>query len=365
MAVPDRDRAKELLSEHWKAVVRGEAAPTVDPEIRERIEALFASEGLPFNYCPLTQLLGKLTDHRLDALCLQRGDNSATHWDPRSFATSVVVPWVRDNQNVIGTSADPYVSKPLRRPRILPSPPDVRPNTLPLWGALHHVLSAVEGRNDPAYTAEVFRAVLVVVNGKLQSQQFEYPVLSSVSLEQTLFLVRGLLDASQAGEHAMSIVAALFVVAGRRFGLWDVVRREESTTSDRASGMVGDIECRSGERLVFAAEVKERQITLADVRSFEEKLSRSRLTEALLTGPSVRQQDAEGIRERLHLMWTRGINLYQHSLEHIVAVTMSLAGEEGRCDFVAEIGKDLDSYAHTSGRLAWHGLLEGVLGGDR
>lgn len=64
-------------------------------------------------------------------------------------------------------------------------------------------------------------------------------------------------------------------------------------------------------------------------------------------------------------MWTRGINLYQHSLEHIVAVTMSLAGEEGRCDFVAEIGKDLDSYAHTSGRLALHGLLEGVLSGNR
>ena len=275
---------------------------------------LFASEGLPFNYCPVTQLLGKLTDHRLDALCLQRGDNPEPHWDPRSFASSVVVPWVRDNQNVLGTSADPYVSKPLRRPRILSNPPDVRPNTLPLWEALHHVLSAVEDRNEEAYTAKVFRAVLLAINEKLQGQQFDYPILRSISLEQTLFLVRGLLDASQAGEHAMSIAAALFVAAGRRFGLWDNVRREESTTADRASGMVGDIECRSGERLVFAAEVKERQITLADVRSFEEKLDRSDLTEALLTGPSVRQQDAEGITERLHLMWTRGVNLYQHSL---------------------------------------------------
>ena len=70
--------------------------------------------------------------------------------------------------------------------------------------------------------------------------------------------------------------------------------------------------------MVFAIEVKERQITLADVRSFEEKLVRGDLTEALLTGPSVRP-DADGIKERLHFMWARGINLYHHSLDPIVA----------------------------------------------
>ena len=365
MAVPDRDRAKQLLAQHWEDVVRGYATATVEPEVRRRIEELFASEGVSFTYCPLTQLLGKLTDHRLDALCLQRGDNSKRHWDPRSFATSVVVPWVRDNQDVLGKSPDPYVSNPLRQPRILPNPPNVRSNSLPLWESLHQVLSSVEERNDPAYTAEVFRAVLEVVKDKLQSQQFVYPALPRVSLEQALALVRGLLEASQAGEHAMSVAAALFIVAGRRFGLWDDVRREASTTADRASGMVGDIECRSEGRLVFAAEVKERQITLDDVRSFEEKLGRSNVTEALLAGPSVRQQDADGIATRLHLMWTRGINLYHHSLEHVVAVTMSLAGEQGRRDFIAEIGRDLDSYARPSGRLAWHGLLERVLRGDQ
>ena len=211
MATPDRDRAKELLAQHWRDVVRGEATTTVDPDVLQRIEKLFASERVSFTYCPLTQLLGKLTDHRLDALCLQRGDNPESHWDPRSFATSVVVPWVRDNQDVLGTSPDPYVSNPLRQPRILPNPPNVRSNTLPLWESLHHVLSAVEERNDPAYTADVFRAVLVVINDKLRSQRFCYPKLPRVSLEQTLFLVRGLLNASQAGEHAMSIAAALLV----------------------------------------------------------------------------------------------------------------------------------------------------------
>ena len=115
---------------------------------------------------------------------------------------------------------------------------------------------------------------------------------------------------------------------------------------------------------MFAVEVKERQITLADVRSFEEKLGRSDLMEALLTTSSALEQDA-AIKQHLHLAWTRGINLYHHSIEHVVAITLSLAGEQGRRDFVAEIGKYLDSYARTSGRLAWRDLLERVLSGER
>ena len=42
-------------------------------------------------------------------------------------------------------------------------------------------------------------------------------------------LVRGILESSQAGEHAMSVVPALFTVIGYRLALWDNVHREEST----------------------------------------------------------------------------------------------------------------------------------------
>lgn len=187
MAVPDRDRARALLARHWDDVVRGRAATTVDAETHNRIEELFASEGMSFTYCPLTQLLGKLTDHRLDALCLQRGDDSESHWDPRSFAAAVVVPWVRDNQDVLGTSADPYVSNPLRQPRILSNPPNVRSSSLPLWESLHCVLAAVEERNDPAYTVDVFRAVLAVINDKLQRQQFVIPSSPGSALNRPCF----------------------------------------------------------------------------------------------------------------------------------------------------------------------------------
>ena len=169
---------------------------------------------------------------------------------------------------------------------------------------------------------------------------------------------------SQAGEHAVSVATALFTVVGQRFALWDNVRREESTTVDHATGMVGDIECRRQDALVYAVEVKERRITVADVRSFEEKLSRSDLTEALISAPGPKPQDADEIKGRQRLMWTRGVSLYFHPIESLVEILMSLAGDGGRHDFVAEIGRQLDAHARPSGRLAWRNLLANVLDGN-
>lgn len=364
MLVPDRDRAKAHLDRHWDDVVHGRGVCRVADGTAVKIDALLSSEKVTFTYSLPTQLLGKLTDHRLDALCLQRGDGNESQWDPRSFAASVVVPWVRANENVLGKSPDPYVSNPLRQPRILPNPPNVRSNTLPLWKHLHGVLNEVETRDDPAYTEDVFRAVLIAIHDKLRQQQFDYPMLRRVSSAQALHLVRGILATSQAGEHALSVVAALFTVVGPTFALWDSVHREDSTTTDLATGMVGDIECRWEDTLVYAVEVKERQITVADVRSFEDKLRRSDLTEALIAAPELAPRDTDEIKQRLHLMWTQGINLYRHSIEDLVAILTGLVGESGRHNFVVEIGRQLDAHALPSGRLAWRNLLSDVLDGN-
>ena len=368
MPIPERDRAKQLLGRHWDEVVAGEATEesvvAVGGDTRDCIRELMSSEAVTFTYSLPTQLLGKLTNPRLDALCLQRGDEGDdSKWDPRSFASRVVVPWVRDNDNVLGRSSDPYVSNPLRQPRVLPSPPGVRSNTLPLWKSLHGVLNEVQQKDDPDYTLAVFRSVLLAVYEKLEGQKFSYPALPRVSVEQTLHLVGGILSESREGEHAMSLAAALFKVVGRQFGLWAEVIREGSTAADLATGMVGDLECRQNGRLVYAVEVKEQQITLADVRSFEAKLNRSELREALINAPGVSPADAERIDRHIRLMWRRGVNLHRLSIMDLVRVVMSLCGEQGRVSFVKEVGAQLDGHARPSGRIAWRKLLNEVLEG--
>ena len=73
--------------------------------------------------------------------------------------------------------------------------------------------------------------------------------------------------------------------------------------------------------------------------------------------------DAEGVRSRIRLMWSRGINLYNATIEELVLITLSLAGEESRLEFIAEVGKQLDEFARPSGKASWRDLLESILDG--
>ena len=363
----DKELARRRLEELWDEEIREgvDSAPIAgDEKIMAHVSVLMASETVSFPYALLTQLLGKVTDRRLDALCLQKGDDSSdSRWDPRSLAKDVVVPWVQTNENVLGTSTDPYVSNSLRRPFVSPAPPNVQKATLPLWESFHAVLSDVEEHADPDYTLAVFRAVLREVKTRLVRQQITYPALPRVSLEQVLSLVGALLVHSQEGEHAMSVVAALCVEAGKRLRLWDEVKRQVSTASDKSTGMAGDLECWSEERLVCVVEVKERSVTLADVQSFESKLSLAGATEAIIVAPKFDPSEIDEIKRRLRLMWGRGINLYHLTIDEFVSVTMSLIGEDGRRGFIVAIGEQLDAYARPSGRMAWRNLLTDVLNG--
>ena len=112
--VPDIELARNLLDEFWQRVSQ-EKEGEINPDIDRLIDSRFVS----IRFCLPTQLLGKLAAPELDCLCLQKGDATfESQWDPRSFANKVIVPWVAENQSVLGTSTDPYVSKPLRKARI-------------------------------------------------------------------------------------------------------------------------------------------------------------------------------------------------------------------------------------------------------
>ena len=111
-----------MLDKLWKEVIN-EETEEIDPDI----DRLINSQSVAIRYCLLTQLLGKFTDGKLNCLRLQKGElEDESSWDPRGFASKVIVPWISKNQNVLGTSSDPYVSKPLRRKKLEPDPGNVK-----------------------------------------------------------------------------------------------------------------------------------------------------------------------------------------------------------------------------------------------
>ena len=98
------DELTEWLERRWGLTLANTNAEK-DPDV----DRLVNSATVSIRYAFVTQLLGKFAQPDRDVLCLQMGspDEAADtgRWNPRSFCSKLIVPWVQRNQNVLGTSA--------------------------------------------------------------------------------------------------------------------------------------------------------------------------------------------------------------------------------------------------------------------
>lgn len=353
-ARPDRGVARGLLDTLWSDALGGKT-PGATPDIVSLLEHRLTA----IRFCLVTQLLGKLADNDIDAMCLQKGDGSAGRWDPRSFAVAVVVPWNRGNQTVLGPSGDPYVSNPLRRPRVDQGLDQMGDRAS--WQALCDVLAEVERQGDEAYTASVLGGVLSAARDFLARQTFDYVVPARVSLLQCQRLVASFLSEPSGGDRGLAVVAALFQVFRDRFGLWETVRRGVINASDTASGLAADLECVAGGKPVLAVEVKERLVDEGDLKSAIAKARAASVTELLLCTRGVQETQRNAVATGIEAAWASGTNVYQTTIDDLLRGDLPLLGEAGIRAFVEQVGKQLDAFAtQPRHRQAWQGLLAGL-----
>jgi len=352
----DTETAKNLLDEMWNEVINDENS-VIDPVI----DALVESTSVSVRFSLPTQLLGKLVDPNLDILCLQKGDGShESMWDPRGFASKVIVPWVSENQNVLGTSSDPYVSKPLRRPRLEAKPENVKNKED--WKSLFAILDEVQRNNSTDFTRTRLIQTLRSIRRKLTESTFEYFIPERISLDQVQSLIASFLSEGSGGDRGLAVAAALFETFGQFFGLYSEVRREVINASDSSTGLTADIECldESG-NLKLAIEVKERNLTLADVRSAILKARQSEIREFLFNSPKTGPLEENDIEELINRTWASGTNLYRLSIDELIQVGLTLTGEEGRKVFLRNVGEQLNRFnTQPANRQRWKALLESI-----
>jgi hypothetical protein len=350
---PNRDIAKQQLEELWNVALTDESliAPS-------EIQDLVNSEQTAIRFCLPTQLLGKLVDPGLDALCLQRGDGESRRWDPRGFASRVVVPWNRSNQNVLGPSGDPYVSNPLRRPRVDDGLAQMSDRDQ--WEKLCNVLRDVEGTGDPTHTKLVFLQVLSAIRDRLRDLTFVYIVPPRVSLRQSEELVRDFLSEKSGGDRGLAIVAALFETLRERLHIYQVIRRNVINAADAATNSVGDIECIGDDgRIILAVEVKERRIGDADVHGVVTKAREFSVQEFLLCTEGIASTDQDAVAKTFASAWASGTNLYHLTIGDLLRAVLPLLGEGGIRDFVMHVGTQLDKFStQPRHRKAWKSLLD-------
>ena len=318
------------------------------------VDRLVNSRLVSIRYAILTQLLGKIADPSRSLMAFQLGEQEAGAWDARSFCTAVVVPWVADNHDVLGTSPDPYVNNPLRRPRLVRDAPNIAYGAE--WAALYDFFAPLEDARRKELKA-AFKRCLASVARRLAGQAFKYQIPVRVSLHDLCTTLVAFLSEPSGGHRALAVAAALMRVLGEGFSIFARVEAQGLNEADAAAGAPGDVMCYDeDDHMVLAVEVKDRGLTLADVRSSTRKAREAdaALTNLLFAVPDVKEPEAltAALSE-----WAAGLNVYVVDIVDLAHSAFVLLPEESRPAFLRAIGTELDARGDHAHRRAWHSAL--------
>lgn len=362
-----RLRCATYLRARWAAIsARYQAvAPAVpdDPlgpgdELIPVIRDCLTSSIKTYHYVLPTQLLAKCVNPGLDSHCLQVAYGGPGAFDARSLAHDVIVPFDQDNHNVLGGSGEPYVSKPLRIPAIIPAYRSSQKKPAE-WDKVALVLDAVENRNDDTFTKAVFDQILHEIYNLLAGTSVRYPIPHRISLETTYTLIDRFLSEKSGGDRLEAVATALFQTIGDRFGLFTEVRRQKVNAADQASGMAADVECYLDGRIVLLVEVKDRGLALVQLNIKLDSARSRRIEEILFIAQQGKaDHDRADIDARVASEFVSGQNIYVTNFNDFALGVFILFGELGRVEFLAAVGAELDrSRSAIQHRQTWADLL--------
>jgi len=364
----DFQRATEILEAQWRliiaeAAVRPDVSYVADRSLQDAIRSSINHKQVAYRFCLPIQLLGKLTNPSLDCLRLQKkkGDPSdVTGWDARSLGSRVVAPFNQQQENILGTSSDPYVGNPMRIPRMFRD--DQSKKDIAGWNALIEVLDRVEAQGDPAFTGAAFRQVLLEMFRRQKSLRFVYPLPPRISLEATLKLAERFLEEKSGGDRALALCGALFDAIGIHFALYSKVNRARINATDEASGQAADLECVNADgKVVLAVEVKDRTLTLADVEGTLRKSRQRQIKDIFFTTTAAEREGTPAVQDRITKAFAGGQNLYVFDFLDLARSVLALGGESIRITFLRCVGEHLDAWnTQPMHRQAWKGLLQAV-----
>lgn len=357
----------EYLEKRWIHINQIEENNLEEPlsdelaHVKELIKDCLTSKTKTYRYVLPTQLLSKCVDSMLDCRSIQVAWGKEGAFDARSIAHEVIVPFDRENHNVLGGSPEPYVNNPLRCPAVTAEFRDRQKNKED-WDKLNEVLDLVENEENIEFTKNIYDQVLYEIFELLSEVMVTYPAPNRISLENTLNLIKEFISVKSGGERLEAISTAIFQIIGEKFGLFDEIKREKVNTADASSGMVADIECKVNDETVLLVEIKDRNLTLTHLDSKLDKARSRRISEILFLAESgIEETKKEKIEEKIRHEFTSGQNVYVSNMIDFCKGVLILLGEKGRVEFLSKIGPELDRVnASIRHRKAWARSLKEI-----
>lgn len=352
------ERVRSILAVEWTFVATQPFADeSVSANVQDAIRQSVNSRTKTYRYVLPSQLLPKLIEPALDCRSVQAGAGLEGSFDARSICQHVIVPFDRENNNVLGGSPEPYANNPLRIPAILPAARAAQKDKTG-FDFLMTVLDYAQA--NPAKVESLVRLTLATIRERLASVSVVYPVPNRASLQQTIDVLTEYLMVRSGGLRMQAVAVALFRAVGVRFKLFREVRSNNINAADASTGSTADLECvDENEAIVMAVEVKDRQLELRQVQDKLPGIREKGVRELLfLIQGGVAPADSEGVSDTITRQFVTGQNVYAVEWNGFLSSCLVLFGEDGRRDFLRHVGRELDERRiDINHRRAWAELL--------
>jgi len=334
-----------------------EVSESLPPAIAEAIELSINASIKTYRYVLPTQLLVKVIDPAMDCRSIQADCGLDRPFDARSVCQDVIVPFDRENQNVLGGSPEPYVNNPLRIPAVLKKHRKAQRNPKE-FDLLSLVLDFAQA--NPQLASALFDAVLAAIKQRLESVAVVYAVPNRVSQEQTILLLNEYLHEKTGGLRLQAAAVALFRSIGELLQLYSQVQSNRINAADSATGSAADLECiDSSGQVILAVEVKDQHLELRHVQDKLPGIREKGVRELIfLIQGKVAPRDEKEINDLTHKQFVSGQNIYVCRFDTFLEACLVLFAEPGRRVFLQHIGEELDAInADFNHRKAWQELL--------
>lgn len=353
-----KEACEEILEQFWYEINNLPDKNIVFLDNRDllaNIKNSINSNTKSYRYVLPTQLLAKMVDVDLDSRSLMMRSDLEGAFDPRSLCKDIIVPFDANNENVLGGSQDPYVSKPLRHPTLaLDIIAELRDKEG--WKTLCSILNEIETKKDTVFTEKVFKQTLLEIYHRLSTMRVRYPIPQRVSLTITTDLVEKFLELPSGGEHPVVITYSLFKTIGELFNLYDDIQRAKINASDSSTGMVSDIQCLSKGEIILSIEVKDTDLTILQIKS-KLKDARAQQVANLLFIAQREIINEKEIDSFIEHEFSSGQNIYVFNILDFMTPILVLLDEGGRKKFLINICDTLDEYSEIKSRQIWSKLL--------
>ena len=354
-----RFQLTQRLATEWSAVGNSSAVSAVPQSIRDDITESINSKTLSYRYVLPTHLLAKAVNPALDCRSIQKSSGLVVAFDARSICQSVIVPFDRQNDNVLGGSREPYANNPLRISAVVEDHRSAQRDGVG-FERLCRVLQYAQDK--PELVPDLLRIALRAIKDRLSTVQIVYPAPNRVAMESARTVVAGFRNVPTGGLRLQSLSVSLFRAIGELYGLFDSVTSNHVNAADVSTGQAADLECWRSEKIVIVVEVKDRPLSLQQVQDKLSTIRQKQIEEAIfLVDGGIVPADETAINNLIRKEFSSGQNIYVADFSVFLDQHLILFGERGRRRYLTLVGEQLDAErADLSHRQAWRDMLASI-----